>query len=433
MIQQLDRSQQPQPEKLNHIPITAPQQLHLDNGIPVYLIKAGTQELVKIELIFKAGTWFQQTKLQAFLTNRMLREGSKQLSSAQIAEKVDYYGAYLETSTEKDTAYIALYTLNKHLKSTLSLLEEVIKNPQYPKQELDLLIRNQKQQYTVNCQKVSYLARTYFSSVLFGAEHPYGRFLEEPDFDRVKRTDLIHFYQHHYHSGNCTILAAGQLPNNLHEQLNKHFGGTDWAHTYRPQIQETALAPSEQRHHNIPRADALQSAIRIGRPLFNKTHPDFHGLQVLNTILGGYFGSRLMTNIREDKGYTYSIGSAVISYQQSGYFIISTEVGAEVTEPALQQIYLELNRLIDTPVPQSELDLVKNYMLGGFMRGIDGPIALSDKFREVMDYGLDQTYYDDYIDVVRNISPAELQQLASVYFQPELLRELVVGKSTARK
>src|SRR5690606_34435184 len=161
---------------------------------------------------------------------------------------------------------------------------------------------------------------------------------------------------------------------------------------------------SEQKKHFFERDDAIQSAIRVGRLLFNKTHPDYFKFQVLNTILGGYFGSRLMANIRDEKGYTYGIGSGLTNLVRGGYLFISTEVGADVTGAALREIYHELKVLREKTVPSEELETVRNYMLGNFLRSVDGPFSLSEKFKAVWEYGLDYSYFDNYFKAVKEVT-----------------------------
>jgi zinc protease len=161
--------------------------------------------------------------------------------------------------------------------------------------------------------------------------------------------------------------------------------------------------------------------------MITRSHPDYPGMAVLNTLLGGYFGSRLMSNIREDKGYTYGIGSAMVSLREAGYFFISTEVGADVTTAALDEIYKEVKRLQDEPAGEDELSTVRNYLSGTFLKSIDGPFALIDRFKTLTLSGLGYDYYDRYLQTVQSISPAQLQELALRYFNRNDFMELVVG------
>ena len=425
--QMTDRKIQPDIRPLDQCRLTDPEIYTLPNGIRVVQFDAGTQELVRIELIFRAGSWFQPRNFTSLATNLMLREGTRFHSSQQLSAQLDFYGAHLETTAEKDNAYVTLYTLNKHLHDTLPLLEEIVKHASFPEQEFSILAGKQRQMLLVNMEKVNFVARTRFNPLIYGKSHPYGNYLETDDIDNFDPSGLAGFHKTHYNAGNCTIMVAGKVDNRLPAMLAAAFGGDDWlekpasGHSYE-------IQPTGGLKHFIPRENALQSAIRIGRLLFDRHHPDYLGMKVLNTLLGGYFGSRLMTNLREDKGYTYGIGSAIIPLQHSGYFFISCEVGADATADALKQIETEMIRLCLEQVPEEELKLVRNYMLGSFLRSIDGPFALADNYRNVMEHGLDNDFLYAMLETIRTISPAQLQQLACKYLDPAGMVQLVVGK-----
>jgi predicted Zn-dependent peptidase len=431
----LDRKTPPAFGTVDKIEMIKASEQYLRNKIPVYSINAGTQELIKIEFLFSAGMYQQSLPLQAASVNSMLEEGTSSLTAAEIADKVDYYGAFLETGLTQDTASVVLYTLNKHLETTLPIVEQVVKDAVFPQHELDTYLRNRKQKFHVNNQKVENLARKYFSELLFGSKHPYGINVRESDFDNIRRNHLSEFYNRFYRADGCKIILSGKVDDKMLGMLDKHFGGNDWLNkegSSKVNILEgnmTLEIKSVKQHtHIIQKEDALQSAIRIGKVLFNKTHPDFQALQILNTIFGGYFGSRLMSNIREDKGYTYGIGSGLVSLQNSGYFFISTEVGVEVCQSAINEIYFEMNRLRENLVEEDELNLVKNYLLGRFLRSVDGPFAMGERFKGIMEYNLGYDYFDKYIATIQQISASELRELANRYLDKESMIELVVGK-----
>ncbi len=425
----LDRKQSPAFKTVEKIQMIHAGEQRLRNNIPVYSINAGTQELIKIEFLFSAGMYQQEIPLQASTVNAMMEEGTSKLTAAQIAEKIDYYGAFLETGVSQDSASIVLYTLNKHLKSTLPVVEQLIKDSVFPKNELDTHIRNKKQAFYVNNQKVANIARKRFTELLFGEKHPYGINVKESDFDAIDKSHLKDFYSKYYRASNCKIILAGKVDDDVFGLLDNHFGGNDWnAETDLSSKSIPKIVTSEEHSHLVFKEDAVQSAIRIGKVLFNKTHPDFQSLQILNTIFGGYFGSRLMSNIREDKGYTYGIGSGIVSLQNSGYFFIATEVGVEVCQNAINEIYFEMNRLRQELVPEDELQLVKNYLLGTFLRSIDGPFALAERFKGIMEYNLQYDYFDNYIATIKEISASKLRNLANAYFDKDSMLELVAGK-----
>ncbi|MBK9283554.1 MAG: insulinase family protein [Sphingobacteriaceae bacterium] len=423
----LDRKSPPAFKTIHKIDVIQARQEKLKNGIPLFSVKAGSQEITRLEFIFKAGMFYQAKPLLASFTNSLMETGTKKYSANQLSDGIDFYGSFLEAGVGQDYANITLYTLNKYIKESLHFVEEIIKNPVFDVNELKIHTTNKKQRHIINSEKVNVLARRKFAELLFGSNHPYGVQVSLNDYDVVNRNEVVDFYTNHYCPPSCTIMASGGLNPDIKEILNDFFGD-DWSNGKLVQSATSHTNTTTQQKHYIQKENAVQSAIRIGRLLFNKTHPDFYHMQVLNTILGGYFGSRLMANIREDKGYTYGIGSGIMSLVNSGYFFISTEVGADVTNDALKEIYREIAKLRNELVPQEELETVKNYILGQFLRSVDGPFALSDKFKAIWEFGLDYSYFDNYVKAIHAVTPQDLQALANKYLKEEDLIECVVGK-----
>lgn len=425
----LNRTVAPAFRAIEHIHIPQAESQKLSNGIPLYLINSGSQELMKIEFIFKAGMYFQAQPLLASSTNNLIETGSKNYTANQISERIDYYGGFLELETGHDLASITLYTLNKYFNETIGVLQDILLYPSFPKDEFAIYINNKKQKHLINSQKVSVLVRRRFNELLFGENHPYGKDAKDEDFDKINTEIIRKFYNEHYNSKSCTIVVSGCIPKQLPAKLDLLFGTNHWgSNDENTFVSPEKISTTHQLHHVVQKDDAIQSAIRVGRILFNKTHDDYFHFQVLNTILGGYFGSRLMANIREDKGYTYGIGSALSSLKNAGYFFISTEVGADVTQKALDEIYKELKILRDDLVSEEELTTVKNYILGQFLRSVDGPFALADKFKGIWQYNLSYDYYDNYFAAVNNVTAAQLRDLANKYFQEKDMIECVAGK-----
>ncbi len=424
----LNRSQAPEFKTIDKIDIAQANHFKLDNGIPVYTVDAGSQELTRIEFIFKAGMFYQDSPLLATAANNLIENGTSKYSANQISDGIDFYGSFFETSCGQDYSSIALFSLNKHLENTLVFVEDAFKDANYPQEEVTTYLINKKQKFLVNSQKVDALARRIFSELLFGKKHPYGLEVKAEDYDTTRREDIIKFFKKYYNYSNCTIVAAGKLPDNLEQILNKHFGKEKWGTASSITKTSVKAEPTNRREHYVERPDAVQSAIRVGRRLFNKTHKDYFKFQVLNTILGGYFGSRLMANIREDKGYTYGIGSGLSSLVHEGFFFISTEVGSDVTKNALDEIYKEIEKLQTELVSEEELETVRNYILGQLLRSVEGPLALADKFRGIWEFGLGYDYYQQYFEAVKSVKPNEIKDLANKYLKKADLIELVVGK-----
>lgn len=424
----LNRKQAPAFKTIDKIEVEHVQNQKLNNGINVYSLSAGSQEITKLEFIFRAGMYYQPATLIASSTNSLLESGTKSYTADQLSGGIDYYGSFIEFQVDQDYASITLFSLNKYLDESLKFVEEIVKCPVFPEDEFKIHITNKKQKHLINSQKVNVLARRKFVELLFGAEHPYGVDVKEGDFERVNTAELKEFFADYYTSQNCTIIASGNLPKNLLDVLNIHFGKDAWGKNAVPAGKHFKLLTTSVNKTLIEKDDAIQSAVRVGRILFNKTHADYFKFQVLNTILGGYFGSRLMANIREDKGYTYGIGSGLNSLFHSGYFFISTEVGADVTSQTLEEIYKEIKLLREEPVGYDELETVRNYILGNFLRSVDGPFALADKFKSIWEFGLDYSFFDNYFHAVKTVTPQELTDLANKYLQEKDLIECVAGK-----
>ena len=425
----LDRKSMPGLALESKINIIQAQSHSLPNGIPVYYVNAGTQDVIKIEVIFRAGSREQDVPLVAGSTNSMLEEGTKKHTSEEIASLLDYYGSFLETSVQQDYASVTIYTLGKHLDKALPILEEIIKEPSFPQSELEIYLHNNKQRFLVDEQKERVVAAKNFPSLLFGDSHPYGHKTRLEEYDGVKREYLEAFHKKYYTPGNCAIIASGRVDEKLLNKIGDYFGKDTIAHHLPFTIHNYVPHSAKEKVNYIPspKKDSVQSAIRMGRVLFLKTHEDAIPFQILNTILGGYFGSRLMSNIREDKGYTYGISSSVVFLQHAGYFNIGSEVGSAVCEAAVIEIYKELDRLCNEPVPADELQLVKNYLRGNFMRSMDGPFALADRFKHIWLHNMDYSYYEKYVNALSTITAKELMEMANKYLQKESIYELVVG------
>ena len=279
----------------------------------------------------------------------------------------------------------------------------------------------------MNHEKVSWLAKTAFNETLFGEQHPYGYTTGETDISALDSSSIKQFYQQHYPIDKATIIVSGKINEEVIRAINKKLGSIkiDPGKNKNPSFIHVAENTSVKKI--IDKKDAVQCGIRIGKKLFSKNHPDYAALQIANTILGGYFGSRLMSNIREDKGYTYGIGSGFHPHLHSGYFYITTEVGMDVRNAALQEIYFELKRMATEPVPEAELSLVRNYLVGAFQRSLDGPFSLSDRFRGLHLFNLDYDYLDSYLQLVQTITPEKVMEISARHLQPDSMTEIVAG------
>ena len=329
----------------------------LDNGTPVYAISSGTQEVMQMELVFYAGNWQEEQNIVAAATNFLIKNGTKQRSAFDINEHVDFYGAHLSRTCSNETASLVLHCLSKHIQELLPIISELLTKSIFPEGELDIFKQNQKQRLQVNLKKCDFVANRLIDEKLFGFDHPYGRYTSAEAYNKLERDQLLPFYKQYYTEGKCLIFIAGKLPENMMTLLNQHFGSLPFNNKQVEQKNHTPQ-PADQKLYNISNdAKGVQAAIRIAQPFPNRHHEDFPKMQVLNNIFGGYFGSRLMSNIREDKGYTYGIHSYLENHVQTAALSITSEVGREVAEATIKEVFHEMERLRNEPVDKEELDL----------------------------------------------------------------------------
>lgn len=426
MTIQLDRTQAPAFKAIDRFELLADTRSCLKNNIPLHCISAGEQDVLRVDITFEAGDWQQSKPLVASVTGNMLLEGSQQFGAAEIAEKLDYLGSHTSVSVGKHSASLSLYCLNKHLGESLRLVADVLHNPAFAEKELTTYRAKRKQQYLVDDSRVEIRSQKLFSNALFGSNHPYGAIPLATDYDEITRRDLEQFHAANYLPSHCSVLLAGRITDAQVQLVEQFIGGTP---SVLPRNEKQHQAPQSSAQQVIyeQRADAVQTSVRIGKPFITKTHPDYAGLQVLNTVLGGYFGSRLMQNIREDKGFTYGIGSGLLSNRYGGYFTVVTEVGAPVRQAAIAEIYKEITRLCTDLIPESELEVVRNYIIASTLRNFDGALATADSIKAILDYNLTVDYYYQLIHTAQSISPQQLRTLAEKYFGDGQFWEVSVG------
>lgn len=423
----LNRTIAPPFNGIEQVNLLTPQQHTFANGCKLFWFNAGGQDLVRIEWIFGNLCYNSDKPLLNLATNSLLTEGTTRLTASQIADQIDYYGAFLQVDYGFDHSQVVLYTLTKHLGTTLPIIKDILTDSAFPEKELATYIRNQQQKLQVSLQKNDVVARRLFNKAMHG-NNLYGLTAEAEDYQQLQREDLLAHFKQMYQPSNCTLFVAGKVSDDLIKQLEETFGN-EWHNSdQKADTSQPALNPATEHFYFKEKPEALQSAIRMGTSVTNRNHPDFPALQVLNTVLGGYFGSRLMANIREDKGYTYGIGSGMTSLKQGGSLFIASEVGADVCRDAVKEIEKEINLLKTELIPDEELSLVRNYMLGSLLGSLENVFSHADKFKNVYYSGLDNSYYARYTEIVKTVSANELMRLANEYLNFDNFYKVIVGK-----
>ena len=421
----VNRKIAPPIKRIEKMLLPKPKKLRLSNGLRVHIIDMGTQDVLKLQLVFRAGRPFEKKKLIAKTTARLLREGTTNFSSAAIAEQIDFYGATLSTPTNLDNSNLVFYTLKKHFETLLPLVTELLTAPTFPADELKAYIDNTKRRLQVDLTKNDVVAYRKITEFIFGKHHPYGYNSDSRAYNNVKRADLVKHFKQHYNARNCELFISGRVTDDVIRLLDQHIGQLPVGRKSRlPKFKLTEAVP-EKRHISIP--NSMQTAIRIGKQTIGRKHPDFAGFTVLNTILGGYFGSRLMMNIREEKGYTYNIYSTQDTMLHDACFYVSTEVGNEFTAAAIKEIYKEIDILCNDLVPEAELEMVRNYMLGNMLNMVDGPFHVADVVKTMVLNEIPFDMFDTLIGTVNTISAQEIRDLAQKYFQNQQMWEVTAG------
>ena len=424
-----DRTKAPSIKQIAHFSIGKPDRQTLSNGMPLNVINSGTEDVVRFDLVIHSGQLDQSQPLQAMFANRMLREGTKSFKSAEIAEKLDYYGAWLDLSSSVNCGFVTLYSLGKYFPQTLEILASMVKEPIFPERELKIVTDMNKHHFMVNNQRVDVLARKRLNHLLFGKEHPLGHFAVLEDYDKITVDSLHAFYNKNYSSKNCSAYVSGKVTDEILQCIEMHFGAKPWGcQTPKEPIPLILPTTAHVKRDFIEKEDALQSSIKMGCFVPAREHEDYLDLRVLTTLFGGYFGSRLMSNIREDKGYTYGIVAGVLSYPGCSVLGISTEADNEYVEPLIKEIYFEMDKLCNEKVPEHELDMVRNYMLGDMCRAYERAFSLSDAWIFIETGDLDEDFFDRSVQSIREINAERIQDLAYKYFIKENLIEVVAGK-----
>lgn len=396
----------------------------LKNGVEVYTIDAGAEEVLAIEWVYAAGNSFEEQNLVAASTNYLLKNGTTNKNAFQLNEHFDYYGSYFNRACYNETALLSLHCLTKHVEELLPVVRELITDSTLPEDELETYKQIMKQRLKVNLKKSEFVAGRLIDAYLYGEQHPYGKFSHMEDFDQLQREQLVEFYDQYYRQGKLMMFVAGKLPGNLEQLLNRYFGDLENRHVEEPK--HPVLPAAEKKVRVVNDEKGMQGSIRLARSFPNRHHPDFLKVQVLNNLLGGFFGSRLMLNIREDKGYTYGIHSYLQNHVHHSAWMISTEAGKEVVDATIAEVYKEMKVLCEEQVDEEELLLVRNYMMGSILGDLDGPFQIIARWKNIILNGMDGDYFNRSIQTIRSISAPELQQLAQQYLVPDDFYELVV-------
>ncbi|MEP6647482.1 MAG: pitrilysin family protein, partial [Saprospiraceae bacterium] len=387
----------------------------LPNGMPLFYLNGGSEPVMKVEVVFRSGGSFEHKPGVAEFMAGLLSEGTKKMSSLELAEYIESRGATIQTRGGVDTIRVRLYTLTRYLPQLMEVITEVIGIPAFDSGELKVYAENKVERLKIDLKKNEIIAYRHLTESIFGTNHPYGRNINPEDFLSITVADLENHHIHHLHPDRGMVFLSGSFGEDEIRIISETLG--EWRPAYPNGKASTQNPVPESRtgYVEFKGPQDHQAAIRIGRNLFPQGHPDFTGLFLLNTILGGYFGSRLMTEIRENLGMTYGIYSGVDSFAEGGCFYISTETATDNIQKVLEAIQLEVHKLRTEPIPEEELNMARNYLMGHLMTQLDGPFASMDYIKTLKIERLDDDYFETMINTIQLLNSQDLMNLANKY------------------
>lgn len=421
----LNRKVAPPVARIRHIDVPAIETVNLDNGVPVTVINSGTEDIVKIEIVHKAGKTSEDKKLASRATASLMKEGCGPWNAETFAEKFDFYGAGLKTAANMDFLYSSVYTLGKYFSNIIEPLSMMYREPRFDDEELQNFANVNVQKLKEELTKNEVLSYRLITEAIFGSQHAYGYNSNPEDYYNLTIEDVRHHFSNRLGTDSMSIFLSGNITSSVLSDVNKAFGQERKTTIAKPYIPcETPLV------HKILKEDVvgdMQSSIKIGRRLFDRTHPDQSTFFVLNTILGGYFGSRLMRVLREEKGFTYDIASQMDQMLYDGCFYVGTEVSTINADKTIREIYRQMDKLQQKKVGASELEMVKNYLAGTFLNMIDGPMQLSVVAKTLALIGLPFSALEEWIQTIMDMPADAVQDCAQKYLDRNQMWEIIVG------
>lgn len=422
----LDRTHPPEFHTIEQLNIRQAQEVQTINNLPFYFVRSGTQRVLKIELILNGGSWFEQHHPGvSSITSKMLSEGTKNYSSSEISEIFDGIGAFFEIGSGSDYVTMSFYLLEKHLIKVLPVIKEILEEPVFPQSELSTIRNISSQSLKVNFQKSSFLSSKLFKQQLYGESHPYGKLVKPEDIDIIKLIDVESHYTNAIKGNILLALVSGNFSDSTLNLLKEFF--QERYLTKKTSENTYSIDSAKSQYKYEEKDDAVQSSIRLGNLSLSPHHSDYFNLLVANETLGGYFGSRLMKNIREEKGLTYGIYSQIVNLNESSHLVIGADVKKDLVNQAIEEVKSEIRILRTEKVGQDELETVKNYLLGQIQSSINTPFALADKFKTIYLRGFDYSYYDKMVETIKNITSDQIMETMNDHMNEEDMYVVVVG------
>lgn len=398
------------------------------HDVPVYQVKKQGTGVIKMELVFNAGRPYEHKKLVATTCGSLLRESTKSFTADEIAEQIDFYGASISSAASLDTITIKVVALQKHFQEIMPILTSILTEPLFLQEELDIRVNRLAEKIKIDQQKNDVKAYRKITELMYGEDHPYGYNSSEELYRLLTTDDLKKHYKDKLHRGALKIFLAGDIDELDKKAIDRMVSQLPAPSTAEQLIITPPEYPPKDRRITLS-GTGPQAHIRLARPLFSRDHPDFYAMDFVITLLGGFFGSRLVTTVREELGLTYSIYAMPDMQLHGGSLMIATDVADSNVDICLKAIYSEMERLSQELVSPSEMKLIKNYLAGNLINLFDGPF---NSIRVIKTLVLSQFQLDDIQNIIQKSQSITSQQVidyAERYLNRNDFWEVVVSAS----
>ena len=397
----------------------------LDNDLRVLELNDGSQEIIRIDYVYKTGRVNESVRASAKAAFYLLREGTRLTTSHEMAEKFDYYGAYVRVFAGLEYSSLSLVVMSRYFEEVWPIFIEMITDPDFTQDELNKYQRIHSEKLRNELSKNDVLAYRRLTEIIFGSNHPYGYNTEPSDILALSLAEVNTYRDNSHGTNNCFVVLSGKYNQAVADTCKKTLGSIEMKST---PFKQTFMEPDQNAaFEKLSTDQTAQSSLKIGRRLFKRKHPDFSKMHVTNTILGGYFGSRLMKNIREEKGFTYGIYSSVDAWKEDGFFYISADISNNAIEPTIEEIHNEIGRLKSEPISDDEFRMVKNFMLGQILHLIDGPFASGQLMKNIYAKELDIEHFKNHIDGIKGTSKNDVMEMAQKYLDEKSFITVLAG------
>ena len=420
----LDRTLSPPLKKIDNLLLAPPERLQLNENLSLYSFRHNNGNAIKLDIVFDDGKLTQPSPLINAACMDLLFSGTDKFSSFEIMEKLDSLGAYVSTSSDLNYSVLSVYCMDKYLKKVLEIVKDAIENVVFPENEISVYVDKKVNSFRVNKTKTSFRSNQCLNLCVFGENNPVGYQMNEPDIINISRGTLQEYKSNYLQFERCYMVLTHENSASV-DAVSSVFGSLN-SQKNSPRL-ALHTSPSDEYIYNIQHDDAVQAGVKVGKTTINISHPDYSKLAFANTILGGYFGSRLMSNIREDKGLTYGIHSSLVTIEQSGFLKISTEVKNDSRDLCMEEIQKEIRLLQEELVSDNEMNIVRNYILGRFQRSISSPTSLSTRFISLTNNQLDYSFYDKYLNDINHCTAKDVLEVSNTYLSVDSLYKVIVG------